>query len=81
MMTDTKVKAKDQKLQQRYRKIRRRQILVPVAIAELIVQGLAIRSILHRSSFKRGNKFVWLPVTLIQPIGPWLYFRYGRGKK
>ncbi|KRK33168.1 hypothetical protein [Loigolactobacillus bifermentans] len=72
---------KQARLNQKYRQLRFRQLLWPVAIAELLLQGTAIRSILHRGIFKRGNKWLWLPLTFVQPIGPLLYFRYGRGTR
>jgi hypothetical protein len=72
---------KQAQLNQKYRQLRFRQLLWPVAIIELILQATALRSILHRGIFKRGNKWLWLPVTFVQPIGPLLYFRYGRGKR
>lgn len=70
-----------QRLNQKYRQLRFRQLLWPIAVVELLLQGTAIRSILHRGIFKRGNKWLWLPVIFVQPIGPLLYFRYGRGAR
>ncbi|WP_232623508.1 PLDc N-terminal domain-containing protein [Pediococcus acidilactici] len=37
-----------------------------------------IKDILTASSFRHGNRALWLLVALIQPIGPWLYFTFGQ---
>jgi len=54
--------------------------LIPLAIAEFALLGYTIRHILTHQHYKRGNRTLWLFITIIgmQFIGPVLYFLLGR---
>ncbi len=54
--------------------------LVPLAIAELALLGYTLYHILTHKQYKRGNRALWLAVTIIgmQFIGPILYFLFGK---
>ncbi len=54
--------------------------LVPLAIAELALLGHTLYHILTHKQYKRGNRALWLAVTIIgmQFIGPILYFLFGK---
>jgi hypothetical protein len=46
---------------------------------ELIMTALALRDLRRRpASGVRGPKILWLPVFFVQPVGPPLYFLFGR---
>lgn len=53
---------------------------VPLAIAELALLGYTLYHILTHKQYKRGNRALWLAVTIIgmQFIGPILYFLFGK---
>lgn len=55
-------------------------ILIPIVIAELILLAVTIRHILTHDTYKRGNRAVWLVVSIVgmQFIGPILYFALGK---
>ena len=50
--------------------------LIPLAIAELALLAYTLRHILTHRHYKRGNRVLWLVVTIVgmQFIGPILYF-------
>ncbi len=54
--------------------------LVPLAIAELALLGYTICHILRHQHYKRGNRTLWLLITIIgmEFIGPVLYFLLGK---
>lgn len=54
--------------------------LIPLAIAELALLGYTLYHILTHKQYKRGNRALWLAVTIIgmQFIGPILYFLFGK---
>jgi hypothetical protein len=53
--------------------------IVVGAIAELIMTTIALRDLARRpSATVRGPKVLWLPVFFVQPVGPPLYFLFGR---
>ena len=56
-------------------------IFIPLAILEV---GLTLASLIHilkHSSFKCGNKILWILVSFITIIGPVLYFTIGKGEE
>ncbi len=55
--------------------------LIPLAIAELALLVYTIRHILTHRHYKRGNRTLWLFVTIVgmEFIGPVLYFLLGKG--
>lgn len=54
-------------------------IFIPLIILEIVLVIIAIRDILKSSSFRFGNKIVWLIfVIVIQIIGPVIYFVFAR---
>lgn len=57
---------------------RRQQELLPLVAFEVTASLLAYKDILTATSFRRGNRVLWMLVALIQPIGPWLYFTFGQ---
>ncbi len=54
--------------------------LIPLAIAELALLGYTLYHILTHKNYKRGNRTLWLVVTIIgmEFIGPILYFLLGK---
>lgn len=53
--------------------------LIPLVIAELILLGCALHHILTHSTYKRGNRTMWLVITIVlNLVGPILYFLFGR---
>ncbi len=54
--------------------------LIPVVVVQLALLGYALWHILTHNSYKRGNRTLWLIVTLIflNFIGPILYLALGR---
>ena len=56
--------------------------IIPLVIAELILLAVTIRHILKHPNYKRGNRTIWLLVSIIgmEFIGPILYFTLGKGE-
>ena len=54
--------------------------LIPLAIAEFALLGYTLYHILTHKNYKRGNRTLWLVVTIIgmEFIGPILYFVLGK---
>lgn len=54
--------------------------LIPLAIAELGLLGYTLHHILTHKTYKRGNRALWLIVSIVgmQFIGPILYFLLGK---
>ena len=54
--------------------------LIPLVIAEFVLLGYTIYHILTHKNYKRGNRTMWLVITivLINFVGPILYFLLGK---
>lgn len=54
--------------------------LIPLAIAEIALLIFTLRHILTHTTYKRGNRVLWLIVTIVgmEFIGPILYFLLGK---
>jgi hypothetical protein len=53
--------------------------LIPLVLAQFGLMAYAVYHILTHSTYKRGNRVLWLIVSvLINFIGPILYFVFGR---
>jgi len=54
--------------------------LVPLIIAEIILLVVTLRHILTHDKYKRGNRVLWIVVTIVgmQFWGPILYFLLGK---
>lgn len=54
--------------------------LIPLIIAEIVLLGVTLRHILTHDTYKRGNRTLWVVVTIVgmEFIGPVLYFLLGR---
>ncbi len=54
--------------------------LIPLIIAQLALLGYALYHILTHQTYKRGNRTLWLVVSLVLMgfIGPILYFVLGK---
>lgn len=54
--------------------------IIPLAIVEFALLGYTIYHILTHKHYKRGNRLLWLVVTIIgmEFIGPVLYFLLGK---
>lgn len=54
--------------------------LIPLIIAEFALLIFTLRHILTHTSYKRGNRTLWIIIVLIgmQFIGPILYFLLGK---
>jgi hypothetical protein len=54
--------------------------IIPLIIAELALLIYTLRHILTHSNYKRGNRTLWLIITIVgmEFIGPILYFLLGK---
>lgn len=54
--------------------------LIPLAVIELVLLGVTLWHILTHEHYKRGNRLLWIIVTLVgmEFIGPILYFCLGK---
>ena len=54
--------------------------LIPLAIAEYALFGYTLHHILTHSTYKRGNRAMWLVITIVLMnfVGPILYFLLGK---
>lgn len=54
--------------------------LIPLVIAELALFGYTLYHILTHDTYKRGNRVLWLVVTVVfmNFVGPILYFLLGK---
>ena len=54
--------------------------LIPLVIAELALFGYTLHHILTHKTYKRGNRTLWLILTIVfmNFIGPILYFIFGK---
>ena len=54
--------------------------LIPLIIAQFALLGYTLYHILTHDTYKRGNRTVWLIVTLVfmNFVGPILYFLLGK---
>lgn len=54
--------------------------LIPLLIAELVLLGYTLHHILTHNTYKRGNRTLWLFLTIVlmNYIGPILYFLFGK---
>ena len=54
--------------------------LIPVVIIEIVLLVLALKHILTHDTYKRGNRTLWLIITIVfmNYVGPILYFVLGK---
>lgn len=54
--------------------------LITIVIVELILLIYTVRHILTHENYKRGNRTIWLVVSIVLMnfIGPILYFLFGK---
>ena len=54
--------------------------LIPLVIAEFALFGYTLSHILTHKTYKRGNRAVWLVITIVfmNFVGPILYFLLGK---
>ena len=54
--------------------------LIPLAIAEFALFGYTLYHILTHNTYKRGNRALWLVITIVfmNFVGPILYFIFGK---
>ena len=54
--------------------------LIPLIVAEFALLGYTLYHILTHKTYKRGNRTLWLVITLVlmNYIGPILYFLLGK---
>ncbi len=54
--------------------------LIPLAIVEFVLLGYTLYHILTHEHYKRGNRTLWIIITIIgmNYIGPILYFLLGK---
>ena len=54
--------------------------LIPLMIAEFALLGFTLYHILTHKYYKRGNRTLWLIITIVLMnfIGPILYFLFGK---
>ena len=55
-------------------------IVIPLVIAEIVLLVITLRHILTHDTYKRGNRALWLIVSIVgmEFIGPILYFLLGK---
>ena len=56
-------------------------LIIPLIIAELLLLGYTLRHILTHPNYKRGNRILWIVVSVVfmnSFIGPVLYFLLGK---
>lgn len=55
-------------------------ILIPIAIAEIVLLIVTLVHIFKHDTYKRGNRILWVIVALVgmQFWGPILYFVFGK---
>lgn len=55
-------------------------LLIPISIAQFTLLGYTLYHILTHDIYKRGNRTLWLAVTivLLNFVGPVLYILFGR---
>lgn len=56
-------------------------LLIPIIILillELALTGAALFSIFTHKTYKRGTRLIWVLVSLIEIVGPIIYFVFGR---
>lgn len=58
-----------------------KQVLAPFVAFELTALFITWTDIIKAPAFRRGNRGTWLLISLIQPIGPWLYLKLGKVKE
>ena len=54
--------------------------LIPLILAQFALLGYTLHHILAHSTYKRGNRTLWLIVTIVlmNYVGPILYFLLGK---
>jgi len=56
-------------------------LLIPIVILaflELILTGAALIHIFTHTKYKTGTRLIWVLVSLIEIVGPIIYFVFGR---
>ena len=55
-------------------------IIIPIAIAQLILLVITLRHIFTHDNYKRGNRLLWVIVAIVgmEFVGPILYFLLGK---
>ena len=55
-------------------------LMIPLVIAEFALFGFALYHILTHKHYKRGNRVLWLVITVVfmNFVGPILYFLLGK---
>lgn len=54
--------------------------LIPLIVVELVLLVVTLRHILTHNTYKRGNRLMWIVITIVgmEFIGPILYFLFGK---
>lgn len=52
--------------------------LIPIAVAEFALLGYTLYHVLTHTSYKRGNRTLWVVLAFLNFIGPILYFLIGK---
>lgn len=55
-------------------------LFIPLIIAQFVLFGFTLYHILTHRSYKRGNRTIWLVVTIVcmNFVGPIIYWVFGR---
>lgn len=56
-------------------------LLIPIVILivlELSLTGAALYSVFTHKTYKFGKRWMWVLISLIEIVGPIIYFVYGR---
>lgn len=57
------------------------EIIIPIvilAVLEMILTGAALVHIFTHKKYKTGTRLIWVLVSLIEIVGPIIYFIFGR---
>lgn len=54
--------------------------IIPLVVVQFVLFAIAIRHILTHDTYKRGNRTIWLIISIVgmEFIGPILYFVLGK---
>ncbi len=56
-------------------------VLIPLGILEVVLTGASLIHIFTHKTYRRGSRPLWAVISLINIIGPVLYFTIGRGEE
>lgn len=52
--------------------------IVILVVLELMLTGAALYSVFTHTTYKTGKRWMWVLISLIEIVGPIIYFVFGR---